>query len=193
MRLGRSRNPQTSIQARLAVALTLLAAGPSMASGGDTTSEYQVKAAFLLNFPSFVQWPSPAFSAPTEPLVLGIFGKDPFGGTLDQMAKAKTFNGRPILIRILSDPGALRFCHVVFFPASQGRGADQVIAALSDLGILTVGEVSGFAERGGMINFVTEDHHVRFEVNPSAAEHGHLKISSKLLQLAIIAGKGSSR
>lgn len=193
MRLGRSGNLQPSIRARLAVALSLLAAGPSMASVGDTTSEYQVKAAFLLNFSSFVGWPSTAFSSPAEPLVLGIFAKDPFNGALDQMAKTKTLYGRPLVVRVLSDPSALRTCHIVFLPASQMRDADHVVAALAGLSILTVGEVSGFAERGVMINFVIEDHHVRFEVNLSAAERGHLKLSSKLLQLAILVGKASTR
>jgi YfiR/HmsC-like len=192
MRLGRSASLQPSIRT-LAVAISLLAMGASTASAEDMTSEYQVKGAFLLNFTSFVEWPATAFSAPKEPLVLGIFSKNPFGVALDQMAKTKTIDGRPILIRVVSDPSALRSCHVVFFPASQMRGADQVMAALADLSILTVGEVSGFTERGGMINFVIEDHHVRFEVNPSSAERGHLRMSSKLLQLAIIVGRVSSR
>jgi YfiR/HmsC-like len=189
MRLTRSGWPQPPGWIRL-VALSLLA-NASMLFAGDASSEYQVKAAFLLNFPNFVGWPTTAFGAATDPLILGIFGKDPFGGALDQMAKTKTINGRPILIRVLSDPRALRFCHVVFFPASHMNGSEQVVTALSDLGILTVGESSSFAERGVMINFVIEDRHVRFEVNPWAVEHGHLQMSSKLLQLAIIVGKAS--
>jgi YfiR/HmsC-like len=47
-----------------------------------------------------------------------------------------------------------------------------------------------FAERGGVINFILENNRVRFEINPSAAARVHLKISSKLLQLAVIVGSG---
>ena len=172
---------------RLALLASLLMAGTRGAVTGDA-SEYQVKAAFLLNFPSFVEWPANNFASAREPLVLGIFGKDPFGGTLTQMAGAKTINGRTLLIRILSDPSQLRACHLVFFPANQKGQDAQIAGALTELGILTIGESDGFAERGGIINFVIEDRHVRFEVNPAAAERSRLKMSSKLLQLAIIVG-----
>ena len=89
----------------------------------------------------------------------------------------------------MSEPGALRDCHVVFFPASQARAGEQIAAELAEFSVLTVGEISGFAERGGIINFVIEDRHVRFEINLSAAERSNLRMSSKLLQLAIIVGK----
>ena len=177
MRLNRST---------LALACGLLAAGSYVSA--DPAPEYQVKAAFLLNFPSFVDWPPNTFSNSTEPLVLGIFGKDPFQGSLTRMAAAKTVNGRSLVIRVLTEPSQLRACHVVFFPAAKGYDP-QIAAALEDLGILTVGELDGFADHGGIINFVIEDRHVRFEVNQAAAERAHLKMSSKLLQLAIIVGK----
>ncbi len=168
---------------------SLLFGGARAVAAGDA-SEYQVKAAFLLNFPGFVEWPANSFPAAGEPIVLGIYGKDPFGGALTRMASAKTINGRSFLIRVLSDPNELRTCHVVFFPATQKT---ELAPLLGELGILTIGESAGFAERGGIVNFVIEDRHVRFEVNPTAAERGRLKMSSKLLQLAIIVGPGPAR
>lgn len=177
MRLNRST---------LALACGLLAAGSCVSAA--PAPEYEVKAAFLLNFPSFVEWPPNTFNNSTQPLVLGIFGRDPFQGSLTRMAAAKTVNGRSLLIRVLTDPNQIRACQVVFFPAANGYDP-QIAAALEDLGILTVGEVDGFAEHGGIINFVIENRHVRFEVNQAAAERAHLKMSSKLLQLAIIVRK----
>ena len=42
----------------------------------------------------------------------------------------------------------------------------------------------GFAEMGGMINFVLEEKRVRFEINLKAAERAHLKLSARLLTVA---------
>jgi len=50
--------------------------------------------------------------------------------------------------------------------------------------VLTVGDTKGFAELGGIINFVLDNDRVRFEVNRKAAEQAGLKISSKLLIVA---------
>ena len=39
-------------------------------------------------------------------------------------------------------------------------------------------------QRGGMIELRTVANRVRFDINPGVADAAHLKISSKLLQLA---------
>jgi len=49
---------------------------------------------------------------------------------------------------------------------------------------LTVGETGGFLKAGGMINFVTENGKVRFEVAPATAQKAGLKMSSQLLTMA---------
>jgi hypothetical protein len=49
-----------------------------------------------------------------------------------------------------------------------------------------IGEIAGFAKRGGIINLVLEDNKVHFEVNVEAAKEADLTISSRLLALARI-------
>ena len=43
-------------------------------------TEYEVKAAFLLNFAKFVDWPASSFPASDSPMVIGVLGDDLFGG-----------------------------------------------------------------------------------------------------------------
>jgi hypothetical protein len=59
-----------------------------------------------------------------------------------------------------------------------------VFKALTGASVLTVGEVEGFTETGGMINFFREGTKIRFQINQGAATSAGLKISSKLLSLA---------
>ena len=58
--------------------------------------------------------------------------------------------------------------------------------------MLTVSDLSGFLDEGGMIQFLSEDNHVRFAISVNAASHARLKVSSKLLSLARVAGKNES-
>jgi hypothetical protein len=163
-------------------------------SGGEEPSEYQIKAAFLLNFFRFVEWPAESFKTASDPLVVGIFGKDPFDGILEQTVGNKTVNGRAVVIRHVSDAAGARSCHVVFLAASETRRLSELTSTVTSRGMLIVGESGGFTERGGMINFIVLDNHVRFQINPSAATRAGLAISSKLLQLAIVVGeKGEGR
>jgi len=50
--------------------------------------------------------------------------------------------------------------------------------------VLTVGEMEGFTERGGMIAFRLKEDIVRFEINLDQVKHAHLKMSSQLIRLA---------
>src|SRR5690242_19365154 len=89
----------------------------------EELTESQVKAAFLLNFARFVEWPA-AGNGAHAPLVIGIFGKIPLGAALDQLVNGKSVNGRSLVVRSISDAVRLQACSLVFIPASNTRRFD---------------------------------------------------------------------
>jgi YfiR/HmsC-like len=163
--------------------LALFAGGRARAQDGQP-SEYQVKAAFLLNFGKFVEWPAGAFASANAPLVIGVFGDDPFHGDLKGMAAGQHINGHPVLVRRIKALADLKNCQILFIPAAQKAQAREVLKAAGNAGVLTVGETEDFIQAGGMINFIIEHSQVHFEINNEAARSAGLKISSKLLALA---------
>lgn len=172
----------------------------AMTPAGDIraaeSTEYEVKAAFLYNFAKFVTWPDDVFQSAGAPVEIGIVGTDPFEDALRKVVAEKTVSGRPIVIRNFSKPSEARFCHILFFTEGGGDFA-RALSKSGERGVLTVGEVDGFADHGGIIGFYVEEKRVRFEVNVGAADDADLRISSKLLSLARIIGddhgKGGSR
>src|SRR5688572_8902234 len=65
------------------------------------TSEYEVKAAFLINFAKFVEWPASSFDTATTQLRIGVVGDDPFGVSLDNAARGKVLDGREMAVKRL--------------------------------------------------------------------------------------------
>ena len=165
------------------IALTLLTIGLQGASGGGTT-EYAVKAAYLYNFAKFTEWPN---TDQTGNLTMCMYGKDPFGGFLDEAVRGKLAHGLPILIRrIPSSDQRWDGCQVLFF-----GGAAQIESALSRLAgrsILTVGESVDFAARGGMIGLVLDHGSVRFDINLAVIAAAHLQVSSRLIEIGRVVG-----
>lgn len=142
--------------------------------------EYEVKAAFLLNFTRFVEWPPASFATPDSPLTVCILGDDPFGRGIDQIVEGESVNGHKIVVeRIRRDQQ--RSCHVVYVSANAVWTSipETPVAA-----VLTVGEGDQFIHEGGMIAFVVDNRRVRFDINLKAASTAGLKLSSKLLQVA---------
>ncbi len=162
------------------VVLLLSSAGAQ----SPTAGEYQVKAAYLYNFAKFVEWPPSSFSDASAPLQICVFGRDPFGEGLRDITGGKTINGRKIEIDTVVDLQHARTCHILFIASSVTMAVKDIVEGLRGASVLTVGDTKGFAEQGGMINFVLENDRVQFEVNRKAADQAGLKISSKLLSVA---------
>ncbi len=154
------------------------------ANAQQVSKEYQLKAAFLYNFTKFIDWPTNRFADAEAPIVIGVLGANPFGGELAKAVEGRTQAGRTFVVTNLSSAAASTNVHLLFVtPAAES----QIVDHLSDLhqaGVLTVGETKGFAASGGIITFTTEADRIRFEINLTEAEHGNIRISSKLLQLA---------
>ena len=160
-----------------------VAAGALLAQG-EAPLEYQVKAAFLYNFARFVEWPAGQPGEGGGPIVACVFGKDPFGATLDQTLEGKTVNGRAIVARRATGLAELKRCQIVFISASEKKRMAEILQSLASGGVLTVGETDHFGEHGGMVNFTREQNKVHLEINPEAAARAGLRISSQLLKLA---------
>lgn len=153
---------------------------PALCQAAEDSLEYQVKSAFLLNFVKFIEWPASAFQNRNSPINVCILGEDPFGRTLDRIVSGEVVDGRRVTVERIKRTPPPKSCQVVFL--SKPEKAD--FEALGP-GVLSVGEGESFTRAGGMIAFVIEDRRVRFLINQSAAERAGLKISSKLLAVAI--------
>jgi hypothetical protein len=150
----------------------------------QSSLEYDVKAAFLHNFASFIDWPRQAFPAANAPFRICIYGRDPFQGALARIAQGEAVDGHPREVQTIDSVDDLRTCHIVFIASSEQGSAAAVLNAARTLPVLTVGESSSFLAAGGVVNFAIERNRVRFDVNVQRAEQNGLKISSKLLRLA---------
>jgi len=174
------------ISKRLLLGLGALSLGLAVfayfADAAEPTLEYEVKAAFLLNFTKFTEWPPNAFSDPQTPLEICVLGKDPFGHALDDVVQGEVTNGRRLTVRRLSAPPVPQTCRVLFVDPDV-KGLPKMLDGLGS-GVLTVGEGRHFLQDGGAIAFIVENRRVRFDINQTAAEKSGLKLSSKLLSVA---------
>ena len=145
-----------------------------------SVAEYDVKAAFLLNFAKFVEWPHSDEARARTPFSICILGDDPFGGALDQVIQGETIEDRSLVVKRISK--LREGCEVLFISSSE-RDIPSILKQAGPR-VLTVGEGSDFLRKGGMISFLIEDRRVRFDVNLGAADRASLRISSRLLGVA---------
>ena len=75
---------------------------------------------------------------------------------------------------------------MAFVSESEQRRLSPILAGLESHHVLSIGDMEGFAEQGGIIGLTKVDGKVRFAINVDAAQRAGLTISSKLLKLASI-------
>lgn len=166
--------------------IALLTVGFAPTHAQPPPKEYQIKAVFLLNFASFVEWPPAAFAEPNAPIVIGVLGADPFGSALDEVVSGEKVQNHPVLVRRTGRASDLRGCQIVFIGQSERRRLATVLSGFRGAPVLTVSDIPGFAEDGGVVEFYLEANRVRFAINPATAAQQGIKLSSQLLVLARI-------
>lgn len=150
----------------------------------QSVSEPALKAALLLNFVRFTEWSSEGRAA-TAPLVLCSVD-EAIVPALERTVAGQTIEQHPLSVSRVTLDGPLRTCALLYVGTVDRQRTVQLADALRGAGVLTVGDEEAFAAAGGMIGLFVEDGRMRFAVNVSAIEQGHVRLSAKLLSLARI-------
>ena len=152
-----------------------------------------IKMALTYKFIKFIEWPDSCFKDEKSPIVIGVVGKDPFGETLDKTFKGKTQGSRSFRIERYATYEDIGACHILFVPESEKKNHAAINAAVAGKHVLQIGDWTGFAAEGGIINFYLEETKgkdgktsvkIKFEINADQAKEEKIKISSQLLKLA---------
>lgn len=162
----------------------LLASGGSARGDGAALTESQVKALCAISFTKYVEWPAGVFPQAGSRITIGVLGEGKIADDLEQAVKGKTIGGRGIDIVRFGAGEDWSKCHVLFVGASETKRMAEILDRVKTKPVLTVGEMDGFTEQGGVINFVKKDGKVRFEIDLAAARSAQLSINSKVLTLA---------
>ena len=155
-------------------------------------SEYEVKAHFLGRFAFFVDWPqASSVKDSAKPFVIGVFGKEPFNGLLDEIYKNEKIKGKDVYIPHINHLKEIDKCDMLFISTIKDDELEKILEITADKPVLTLADTPGYAEAGVLINLYKEQNKIRFEINYNAVKKTGLTFNYKLLELARIIDKES--
>jgi hypothetical protein len=139
--------------------------------------ENMIKAAYILNFTKFIEWPPTAFKSETDPFQICVVG--------DLNAELKKLERKSVGSRkIVVSNTAVSNCHIIFISETEAGKSKKIIDNVDKFPVITIGNSSSFLSKGGIIYLYTERSDVLFEINNTAAQKHGIKISSRLLKIA---------
>ena len=164
------------------LAIALLTAVPP-AGEAQPMAASTLKAAFMLNFVKFAEWP-PRKSA--LPIRLCVSGDEGIAEALTRTANGQTVDGRSIQVSRFDSSDAVRDCQLLFIAERNPGRLAAIVQEASESPVLTVSDVAKSATNGVMIEFFLEKDRLRFAVNIDAMERSQIKLGSRILSLAVI-------
>ena len=124
------------------LSLSLLAA--SSVALAQVGSEQQLKAAFIVNFLKYVEWPEANRGAS-----ICLFGRDTLGANLASF-EGRTVGGYELVVRRVLSPDQMAGCQIVFVPEVEDARYGAVLRWLDGQPVLTVSDGENFARLAEM-------------------------------------------
>jgi uncharacterized protein DUF4154 len=162
----------------LASTFALLAGATGLAAQQDQRA---VRAAYLFNLTKYVSWPQEM-----RELRICSLADQRTGLQLKQLLEGKTSDGRAV--HVVLDPPQIeqRQCAILYLDGLPPDRAAAVLEEVNKAPVLTVGDDAIFARLGGMVGLVRAEDQIQLVVNMAALRSAGIRMSSRLLDLAIV-------
>jgi hypothetical protein len=148
-------------------------------------TENEIKAAYLLNFLNFVEWPD---KDKQETVAICFLGENPLEEAMAPILGTTVYN-KTLVINTLTEHTPLDSftdCRILYISGTPPNTRySDIVAALQDYPILTISDSDGFIERGGMINLVSVGDNIKFEINTFSTQRVGIELRARLKRLAI--------
>jgi hypothetical protein len=167
--------------------LALALASQTALSGGThpdpPPEEYELKAAFVLNFIRLVNWEDVPGEKDSSDLPVCALANSDFANAVRQAVAGKMAGKRSISFKLTRSPDPLR-CRTLIVDSTEYPVARPALNAVGNAQVLTIGNGPGFLPIGGMFELVVQERKVQFNASLDAVRGANLDVSARLLQLS---------
>lgn len=173
----------------LAIALCLPVLVMPLATAAATevsaiSVENRLKAASLFRFLGYVEWP--ASNQPERDFhVIGVIDAADIAEELTVVAAGRRVNDRTVVVRRMSASEAPGDVDELFIGTSDLAQVRAIIGRVRNSPVLIVTQAEHALAHGSMVNFRIADDRLRFEVALDNAEQAGLRVSSRMLSVAL--------
>lgn len=156
----------------------------SLAIAQPSATADQVKAAYILKFGGYLDWPASAFRDDEAPLVICVAGSPAIYEELTRISVGRHVQRRRVEVRRVQSPEQVGAAHLLFVGDAAWKDAASWLQATRGKAVAVVTDASRGLETGALLAFVEVENRVRFEASLRAAEQARVQLSARLLAVA---------
>lgn len=186
------RQPLSRILLMITMMSVTLLTPATLRGDEDADRIVGLKAAFVLNFIRYTEWPDAAFTDAHAPLRVAVVQNPAAARDLTRLAAGKHVHGRTLRVTLVTArdrtpqqiAAALAGFQAVYFCDLPPALARAVIRELPPPYTLTASDLPALVRHGAMLGVVREGDRLGIQANLDAIRRSRLSVSSKLLSLA---------
>jgi hypothetical protein len=146
--------------------------------------DYQVKAAMIYKFLSYVEWPATKFPIDNSPYKICVLGTNIMSDELIAIVAGRAMNGRPIEIYSTENISQVGDAHLIFVTRDEQNLLSQIAVIAEKKSILIVTENEQGLNPESTINLRLVNGRIGFDISLKCAQKYKLKLNSRLLSVA---------
>ncbi len=170
---------------RMVVAILLLLALATPRGAEGQGMEAQVKAALLCNLTRFIAWPDSCLRSSKDPIVIGLLAAPELRKGIEDVRRSSGGLHRSIEVRTVDTPVQAAACHVLYLGPTAAPDGWRRAGEVSGYSLLVVADPEAASGAAATVRLVRNDNRLAFIVDLAEAERNGLRVSSKLLNLAV--------
>src|SRR4051812_37841451 len=93
--------------------ILLVYAAAGAASAQSVEQEAKLKAVFIYNFTSYIEWDT---SMMKSDFIIGVVGNSAVTQSLQQISRSKSVKNKRIIVKVFTKPDEIETCHILFIP-----------------------------------------------------------------------------
>jgi len=153
----------------------------------ERSSPDHLKAAYILKFADFVEWPKESSNSKKDKiLTIGIMGNQQIFEYLKkniQNIKA-AITGQEIQVIEIIEYAQVTQCRILFISESSRKKLKKILEFIGNRPILTIGESSGYSRDEIMIDLFPSNDYICFNINLNSAKKSGIVLTSKIVSRA---------
>ena len=149
-----------------------------------------IRAAYLFNILKYVNWPSSQAQ-----IKIALIADERISSVFFNVTNGKTIAGKEVRVLKNASEAEIDSADVIYVQQVSETNSHRVLERLArreNSAVLTIGETEQFLKQGGMLSLPRSLDQIQLEVNLDATQSSSLKLSSGLLNIAVLRRFGRS-
>lgn len=142
--------------------------------------EDKLKAIITGKIAKFISW-----DTSSQYFTITIY-KNQFKNYFDEIYKDYSIDSKKVKLNYIDNINSLEYPNILYIADASSQELSDIFAQIKNKKIVTISDIRGFAQKGGMIQIYEKNQKLKLRINIEVVKNENIQIKSSLLRISDI-------